>query len=711
MNIFKRLRDQPRWRIITAVIIVAALAIGVTVVALLPRTSGSPIAATPAPTEAAEPTATPTPTPTPEPVALPTADVAASFDGWTQDNDSDGASTFTAEAGDAADGNIALRLESTNPAENPTRRALSQVVGVTPATTYTFSASVKNTSTIGEAPSVAVIMGAAGQGRFDFPTASTGWAQETWTYTTAADETSLPVSVLSVGPTSETRLDNISMTAKGSPDNLIINPSFEAFAAPNPQITNASLILPTGEATLGVSWRIPGASWALADETGARVAEGTVDLQPGLGVVSLQDVQAGYYSIDIVNNDNANDVIRTTLAIVAPVADGAPATDSRFGVGIHLSPAYLDSAEVTVELGYAGVRTDGRWNAVEKVPGQYNWPVDTDTLMRQYMAEGLHVLPISSYGNKLWDKGVTPSSPAGIAGYAAFTNEIATHYESDAVEIYNEFNLPVRNKSACGVTPACYMELLEPAVAAVKANHPETLIIGPATARQDDAWLTGFYQAGGLDYLDAVSFHPYDYTPESGPEFLEASVQQVNNRILEYNNGQAKPLWITELGWSTAGYSEEDQADNLVRSQAISLANGVERFYWYNLVNDGTDPAEHEGNFGILHQKSATVPAFAPKQAAVAQAVLIRKVAGKAFTARDAHENTGVYSYAFGSEESSTRVAWATTPTTVSYSATEDVTSTDQFGAITTLEPVDGRITIELDGHPLYLDGLLGDLQ
>ena len=128
-------------------------------------------------------------------------------------------------------------------------------------------------------------------------------------------------------------------------------------------------------------------------------------------------------------------------------------------------------------------------------------------------------------------------------------------------------------------------------------------------------------------------------------------------------------------------------------------------------MNDGTDPSEHEGNFGILHQKSATVPAFAPKQAAVAQAVLIRKVAGKPFTARDAHENAGVYSYAFGSEESSTRVAWATTPTTVSYTADEDVTVTDQFGAITSLSPVDGRITVELDGHPRYLDGLVGDLQ
>ena len=72
MNIFKRLRDQPRWRVITAVIVVVVLAIGVTVVALLPRL-GAPIATTQRPTDGGSTPATPTPTPPPEPGAPRTA--------------------------------------------------------------------------------------------------------------------------------------------------------------------------------------------------------------------------------------------------------------------------------------------------------------------------------------------------------------------------------------------------------------------------------------------------------------------------------------------------------------------------------------------------------------------------------------------------------------------------------------------------------------
>ena len=116
-------------------------------------------------------------------------------------------------------------------------------------------------------------------------------------------------------------------------------------------------------------------------------------------------------------------------------------------------------------------------------------------------------------------------------------------------------------------------------------------------------------------------------------------------------------------------------------------------------------------NFGLVRQTTGTVPAYAPKPSAVSQAVLIRKVSGKDFTARDASANTAVHSYAFGADAATTRVAWAVTPTTVTYAATEDVTQTDQFGAISTLTPVDGRITVELDGHALYLDGALSDMQ
>lgn len=704
MTFIARLRSQPRRRLVAAAATVVVLVGVATTVALLPASAPG----------VAEPTGsvptTPTATLDPEPAALPTADVAASFESWAPASVEDTASTFTAEAGDAKDGGIALRVESSNPAENQTRRSLGQVVAVTPATAYTFTAAIKSTSGSAAAPNVAVIMGADGQDRYDFTEVGTAWTTQTWTYKTAVDETELPIRLTSSGPTAGAAIDDFIMTQKGATDNLLVNSSFETFAAASPQITNASLLLETGEATLGVSWRISSAAWSLSDDTGALIDQGIVDLQSGLGLVPLVGAGPGYYSIDIVNTNNADEHLQTTFAILDPVEANKPAIDARFGVGVHLSPAYVNSGLVAAGIGISTVRTDAEWKDVESAPGQYNFPEVRDAMLQDYADAGVEFLPISNYANKLYDGGVTPSSAAGIEAYAAFTDAVVSHYDSPAVEIYNEFNQTRMNKGACGLTPECYLPLLKAASEVVKSNHPETKIVGPAIARHDDAWLAGLYKAGGLEYLDAITFHPYDYTMDSGPEFIEASLQLAVDRIKENNNGQAKPIWITELGWSTAGFSEQDQADNLVRAETIALANGVEKFFWYDLVNDTANPADHEGNFGLVRQTTPTVPAFAPKPSAVAQAVLIRGIAGKPYVSTDVTENPAVHSYQFGSYSDATRVAWATTPTSVTYTTATKIARTDQFGASTVLLPKDGRVTIQLDGHPIYLNGDIKDL-
>ncbi|WP_130177851.1 glycosyl hydrolase [Cryobacterium sp. SO1] len=709
MTIRNPLRGQPRWRIITGAAVVVALAGGATAFTLTaapaPSESG---ALPPSPSESA----VPTPTPIPARVVPPTADATASFEGWSQDNEEDTASTFTAEAGDPTDGAITLRLSSANPADNQTRRALSQVVAVAPATKYTFTAAIKSMSETAAKPQVAVVMGSEGQERYDFASTTTAWDEQTWAYTTGAAETSLPVSFLTVGPTTDISIDQLTMTAAGAADNLLVNASFESFAADNPRITNDSLMLTSGrEATLGVSWRVPGASWTITDETGTTVTTGELDLQPGLAVVSLQDLDPGYYSIDIVNNDNGSDNIQTSLAVVDPFAENHPETDDRFGVGVHLSQPFVNSGQVAGEIGFSHMRTDARWRTTEVSPGEYVFPALEDGMIQDYADHGVEMLPLSVYNNKLYDGGKTPSTPEGLAAYAAYTNAVVAHYGSASVEVYNEFNNPPMNKGACGPTATCYMPMLKATAERVKADHPETLIIGPSIARTDDIFLTELYKAGGLDYLDAVSWHPYDYSPGIGPEFLEASLQNQVAKMKEYNDGVAKPIWITELGWSTAGYTEQEQADNLVRAQAISLANGVERFYWYDLVNDETDLTHHEGNFGLVRQVTEEVPLFAPKPSAVAQAVLIREIAGKPYTSRDELADTSVYSYVFGTGAEATRVAWATTVKTLTYAADTDISVTDQFGATSVVKPVDGRITVEMTGQPRFIEGDVSDMQ
>jgi hypothetical protein len=384
--------------------------------------------------------------------------------------------------------------------------------------------------------------------------------------------------------------------------------------------------------------------------------------------------------------------------------------DQRFGVGTHIGePYYVGSESVGAQIGFAHARTDARWSHIEKAKGEYAYPQVLTDGVHDFEAAGMDMLPIVGYGNKFHDAGA-PSTPEGIAAYADFASNVVGNFDAKAIEVFNEFNNPLLNKGACGVTPACYMPILTTTADRIRAEYPGIPIVGPANAHKDDAFLTGLYELGGLDYLDAVSFHPYDYDYDKnkGAEFLVDSLKQAQDRIKEYNDGESKPIWITELGWtSTLVESDNQQADYLVRSEVISLASGVERFYWYDLVNDHLHPLDHEGNFGMVRQQTEQVPAFEPKLSAMAQSMLIRKLGGKNFATRDDLDAT-TYSYAFGTGKATTRVAWSTTPVSVSYATKEPVTVTTQYGEVSVIKPTKGKITIELGEQTLYIDGTLG---
>jgi hypothetical protein len=236
----------------------------------------------------------------------------------------------------------------------------------------------------------------------------------------------------------------------------------------------------------------------------------------------------------------------------------------------------------------------------------------------------------------------------------------------------------------------------------VRSVDPSTKIVGPAIAHKDDAWLTDFYRLGGLKTVDAVSFHPYDSL--GAPEYLDGSLEQAQSRIAEYSAGASRrPIWLTELGWTNFVTPRPDQADFLVRAEVLSLAHDVKKFFWYDLI-DHTTANDIQGNFGLFSAPTAQIPAFAPKQAAMAQAVLARELAAKRYIGQD-ELGDATYSYRFGRGRGTTRVLWATKPTTVQVNAETPVIVTSAYGVRTVLKPSKGVVSIPLNGLPVYLGG------
>ena len=61
---------------------------------------------------------------------------------------------------------------------------------------------------------------------------------------------------------------------------------------------------------------------------------------------------------------------------------------------------------------------------------------------------------------------------------------------------------------------------------------------------------------------------------------------------------------------ATGTNTEDNQARYLVRAMAISFAEGVERYYWYEFRGREIDPQYSEHHFGLTHQNFSPKPAF-----------------------------------------------------------------------------------------------------
>jgi hypothetical protein len=185
--------------------------------------------------------------------------------------------------------------------------------------------------------------------------------------------------------------------------------------------------------------------------------------------------------------------------------------------------------------------------------------------------------------------------------------------------------------------------LLKKTYAALKAENPAAVVLGGAVAGLDDNWIADFIRAGGLAYVDGFSIHPYvqsrarntpspptrltlDGMKQSAvavgrvplpgtPEDAMAWIDRLETLIGKGAPGKSIPIYITEIGWPTNvggdGVSEEASAAYLQRFMLMARTRPwIAGVWWYDLIDDGSDPRNGEHRFGLLRQNGAPKPSF-----------------------------------------------------------------------------------------------------
>lgn len=334
------------------------------------------------------------------------------------------------------------------------------------------------------------------------------------------------------------------------------------------------------------------------------------------------------------------------ISVTAPVEADAK---QLHGVQTHLlwsdvTPTEMDKQLDVAKAGGADIlRVDVGWASLEEQgQGQITgWYLDKlDTLVTKAESHQIKLLftvmstpcwassaPESvkqGCVGKWWERGVQSYPPTNPGDYASAFAWLVKRYGDRvaAWEIWNEPNLQFFLTSQD--QDGDYAAMVKATYPAAKQANPNTTIVVGALSGSDVAFTNALYQHGIKGYFDVFSIHPYssDHSPLSSVDAtFVRGVPAVHNALLAH--GDAKPLWLTEFGWSTCAIRNASESwQNCVdeSTQAIFLEQAYELMhlwtyvsagFWYTLKDGGPDLSDRESNYGLLRYDDSLKPAYA----------------------------------------------------------------------------------------------------
>jgi hypothetical protein len=290
------------------------------------------------------------------------------------------------------------------------------------------------------------------------------------------------------------------------------------------------------------------------------------------------------------------------------------------------------------------IREEFRWEDIEPSQGRWRWAT-TDRLMVNATRRGLRVLPLL-FTTPSWAHRSGILFPSDPATFGTFAGALArrygpggafwrSHRRLDAAlapawfELWNEPFL--ERFSSGGVDPARYAAMVQAAARSGRAANRRTRWLMAVDLDYDDrggaehSWIDALYDAAPNlnDSFDGVAVHPYTFLPPTATGRLDIRyrfdrIGAIADRLDEHD-ARAKPIWITELGWSTCTrrpdcVDEAAQARNI--RDAFRLVRGeyrgrVRALFVYHLRDSGIRPRDDpQGYFGLIRSNGTRKPAW-----------------------------------------------------------------------------------------------------
>ena len=250
--------------------------------------------------------------------------------------------------------------------------------------------------------------------------------------------------------------------------------------------------------------------------------------------------------------DQVDDLFRCDGKAIAADRD-----DSPYGFCYHI--VYSKKSDDVIRRELASARAAGAkwiradlswpWQPRSRKTGQYRFD-NMERSLRLSDEAGLRLLVIIN----MCAKNMEPLHEH-LEEWTDFIRQAVTHVKGRVThwEIWNEENF--RNERRWGsknqsVHARNYATCLKAAYKAVKASDPEAVVLYGGTSHVPLDFIEDTFAAGAGEAFDIMNVHPYNTSglPEDG---LASGCRQLKLLMAKYGLAK-KPVWATEIGWSTS---------------------------------------------------------------------------------------------------------------------------------------------------------------
>lgn len=444
--------------------------------------------------------------------------------------------------------------------------------------------------------------------------------------------------------------------------------------------------------------------------------------------VSLAGAELGVWTVAHTFESNATgtkpEAGSCRFAVMEPTGPNPTAPAFRFGVVAHIE-SKRDKAERAREIAAAAligtktIRSNPGWWDVQPEPTRWKWE-RMDEMLDAFAADGMECQALLAYTvgwaadpSIKWDEkqhglNVVRSAPNPEA-WRAYVAASVQRYKG-RIKLWEPWNEP--DLTFWRGTTEEYLELARITLEEVRRHDPEAKVmtggfatLTPHAARKlnPDLQARVMRELGPRFDYHAVHEHgPF-------PDFAYV-VDGALTALRATSPAPVPPLFFNETALTAIGGpdAERIQAEALVKKTAFARSRGAVGYLWYDLRNDGTDPANPEHNYGLVTHD------FQPKPVYTAFNTFARHVVPRPFL-RQLDTGKGRWVFLFGNAPdeaaagSRLLVLWNEDPTAqnepllLGLPGATRATLMDLDGNVTLRSITADTLAVNLSSRPVYL--------